>query len=154
MKIGEASDASGCHIETIRYYERMGLLPAPVRTDSGYRHYTGAQVQRLRFIARGRELGFGLDEIRSLLALADDESLPCAEVDRLARQHLDEIRTRVRELHRMIRELERTIAGCRGGQRTQCAILDALRAPAGRARQTARTRVRKAGSGQKATVAR
>lgn len=132
MKIGEAAGASGCHIETIRYYERVGLLPAPARTDSGYRHYTEGQVQRLRFITRGRELGFSLDEIRSLLALSDDDSLSCGDVDRLARQHLDEIRARVRELNRMVRELERTITGCQGGRREQCTILDALRSPSAR----------------------
>ena len=129
MKIGEAAGASGCHIETIRYYERIGLLPAPERSDSGYRRYTEGQVQRLRFITRGRELGFSLDEIRSLLALADDDSLSCGDVDRLARQHLEEIRLRVRELNRMVKELERTITGCQGGRRAHCTILDALRAP-------------------------
>ena len=130
MKIGEAAAGSGCHIETIRYYERIGLLPRPARTLSGYRHYTDGQVQRLGFISRGRELGFSLEEIRSLLALADDESLSCGDVDRLARQHLEEIRVRVRELTRMARELERTITGCQGGRRAQCTILDALRTPA------------------------
>ena len=129
MKIGEAAAASGCHIETIRYYERVGLLPRPARTHGGYRDYTDGQVQRIRFITRGRELGFSLDEIRSLLALADDESLSCGDVDRLARQHLDEIRIRVRELTRMARELERTITGCQGGRRAHCTILDALRTP-------------------------
>lgn len=129
MKIGEAAEASGCHIETIRYYERVGLLPRPARTEGGYRDYTAEQVQRMRFITRGRELGFSLDEIQSLLALAGDASLSCSDVDRLARQHLDEIRARVRELNRMARELERTIAGCEGGRRAQCTILDALRAP-------------------------
>lgn len=129
MKIGEAATASGCHIETIRYYERVGLLPRPARTGSGYRDYTEGQVQRLRFITRGRELGFSLEEIRSLLALADDASLSCGDVDRLARQHLEEVRSRVRELNRIARELERTISGCQGGRRAQCTILDALRAP-------------------------
>jgi MerR family mercuric resistance operon transcriptional regulator len=139
MKIGEAAGASGCHIETIRYYERVGLLPAPARTHSGYRHYTEGQVRRLRFITRGRELGFSLEEIRSLLALADDDSLSCSDVDRLARKHLDEIRVRVRELNRMVRELERTITGCQGGRRAQCTILDALRAPAKRAERRGAT---------------
>jgi MerR family mercuric resistance operon transcriptional regulator len=129
MKIGEAAAASGCHIETIRYYERVGLLPSPARRESGYRHYTHAQVQRMQFITRGRALGFSLDEIRSLLALADDASLSCGDVDQLARQHLGEIRTRIRELTRMARELERTLAGCAGGHRAQCSILEALRAP-------------------------
>jgi MerR family mercuric resistance operon transcriptional regulator len=142
MKIGEAASASGCHIETIRYYERVGLLPRPARTDSGYRHYTDGQVQRLRFITRGRDLGFSLDEIRSLLTLADDATLSCAEVDGLARHHLGEIRERIRELTRMAKELDRTIVGCQGGRRAQCTILDALRAPtAGNARRTATTHV-------------
>lgn len=133
MKIGEAAAASGCHIETIRYYERVGLLPRPARTPGGYRDYIEEEIRRLRFITRGRELGFGLDEIRSLLALSDDETLSCRQVDELARRHLDEIRARVRELNRMAKELERTIQGCAGGRRAQCTILDALRAPSSRA---------------------
>lgn len=142
MKIGEASAASGCHIETIRYYERAGLLPKPARTAGGYRAYRPEEVQRLRFITRGRELGFSLDEIRSLLTLADDASLSCKDVDRLAREHLAQIRARVRELNRMARELERTIVGCRGGRRAQCTILDALRAPSERvARRSAVDRI-------------
>lgn len=129
MKIGEAAVASGCHIETIRYYERIGLAKPPTRTHSGYRVYDEQEVQRLRFITRGRELGFGLDEIRSLLMLAEDASLACADVDQLARRHLEEIRERMRELRRMARELERTIASCHHGRREQCAILDTLRQP-------------------------
>jgi MerR family transcriptional regulator, mercuric resistance operon regulatory protein len=128
MKIGAAAAASGCHIETIRYYERIGLLPRAARTDGGYRDYTADEVLRLRFITRGRELGFGLDEIRSLLALSDDATMSCAQVDELARHHLEEIKARVRELNRMAKELERTIKGCSGGKRAQCTILDALRA--------------------------
>lgn len=126
MKIGEAAAASGCHFETIRYYERIGLLPPPARTDTGYRDYTRGEVERLRFITRGRELGFSLDEIRSLLRLTEDPDLSCGEVDQLARAHLAEIEQRVRELKRMARELEHTITACAGGQRTQCTILGAL----------------------------
>jgi MerR family mercuric resistance operon transcriptional regulator len=126
MKIGEAAAASGCHIETIRYYERIGLLPRPLRTSGGYRDYDPREVDRLGFITRGRELGFSLDEIRGLLSLAEDTRLSCADVDRLARVHLSEIRLRVRELQRMARELERTITGCGGGKRGECAILGAL----------------------------
>ncbi len=126
MKIGEAAASSGCHIETIRYYERVGLLPRAQRTSSGYRNYATAEVTRLRFITRGRQLGFSLDEIRSLLALSEDASLSCADVDRLARAHLTEIRHRVRALNRMARELAQTIKGCSGGKRAQCAILNSL----------------------------
>jgi MerR family mercuric resistance operon transcriptional regulator len=127
MRIGEAAAASGCHLETIRYYERIRLLPKPARTGGGYREYTDVDVRRLRFITRGRELGFGLDEIRSLLQLSDDPKLSCSDVDQVARKHLAEIELRIRELGDMARELRRTITGCRGGERAQCAILDALR---------------------------
>jgi MerR family mercuric resistance operon transcriptional regulator len=137
MKIGEAAAASGCHFETIRYYERIGLLPPPARTDTGYRDYTVAEVERLRFISRGRELGFSLDEIRSLLRLTEDPDLSCGEVDQLARKHLADIEQRVHELKRMVRELEHTIAGCAGGQRAQCTILGTLQtAPTRRPRAT------------------
>jgi MerR family mercuric resistance operon transcriptional regulator len=126
MKIGEAAAASGCHIETIRYYERIGLLPHPARSASGYREYLPEEVDRLRFITRGRELGFSLDEIRSLLTLADDPTLACRDVDQLARHHLADVQQRLRELRRIARELERTIAICAGGKRGQCTILGAL----------------------------
>ncbi|HEL3255581.1 TPA: helix-turn-helix domain-containing protein [Stenotrophomonas maltophilia] len=130
MKISEAADASGCHLETIRYYERIGLLPRPSRSGNGYRVYGSADVERLRFIARGRDLGFSLEEVRSLLQLADDEDLSCADVDRLARSHLADVRARVADLQRMASELERVIASCHGGQRAECTILSTLRQPA------------------------
>lgn len=132
MKIGAVAAASGCHLETIRYYERIGLLPRPGRTASGYRAYTDRDVERVRFIARGRDLGFSLDEIRSLMRLAEDPALSCADVDQLARQHLAEIKARQSALRDMARELERTIAGCAGGHRGACAILGALKRPTAR----------------------
>ena len=127
MRIGEAAAASGCHIETIRYYERVRLLPHPARTSSGYRTYRPQEVDRLRFITRGRELGFSLEEIRSLLTLSDDPALSCHEVDQLARHHLADVQQRMRELRRIARELQRTITSCAGGKRGQCAILGSLR---------------------------
>jgi MerR family mercuric resistance operon transcriptional regulator len=127
MKISQAAEASGCHLETIRYYERIGLLPAPDRTGSGYRVDGSRDIERLRFIARGRDLGFSLEEIRSLLQLASNEGLCCVEVDRLARNHLADILTRLADLRRMASELERVIASCQGGQRAQCTILSTLR---------------------------
>lgn len=126
MKIGEVAAASGCHLETIRYYERIGLLPHPARTRSGYRAYRNQDVDRIRFITRGRDLGFSLDEIRSLLRLAEDPELSCEQVDALARHHLAEIQARLKELRQVARELERTIAGCAGGRRAACAILETL----------------------------
>lgn len=149
MKIGEAAAASGCHLETIRYYERIGLLPRPSRTASGYRAYTAEDVARVRFITRGRDLGFSLDEVRSLLRLAEDPDLSCGEVDHLARYHLAEIKARQAELRRMARELEQTIAGCRGGRIASCAILGALQGPAQRAPGTGRrTTVHRGTAGQ------
>lgn len=127
MKISEASQASGCHLETIRYYERIGLMPAPTRTGSGYRSYSEQDVERLRFITRGRDLGFSLDEIRSLMRLDQDGDLACEDVTRLAQQHLIDVQERIRDLQRVARELERTIRSCGGGVRAQCAILDALK---------------------------
>jgi MerR family mercuric resistance operon transcriptional regulator len=126
MKIGEAATASGCHLETMRYYERIGLLPKPQRTRSGYRSYSEDDVRRLRFITRGRELGFSLEEIRSLLQLSGDPRLSCEDVDHLARTHLAGIEQRLNQLNRMARELRRTIAACSNDRRKDCAILDAL----------------------------
>ncbi len=127
MKISTVATNSGCNLETIRYYERIGLMPTPERTPKGYREYSEADVERLRFISRGRGLGFNLQEIRSLLRLAQDPDISCSEVDQLARKHLDDILVRLKDLQRMARELERTIDHCGGGQRGECTILDSLR---------------------------
>ena len=129
MKISTVAANSGCNLETIRYYERIGLMPPPERTPKGYREYSEADVERLRFISRGRGLGFSLQEIRSLLRLAQDPGISCSEVDQLARKHLDDILLRLKDLQRMARKLERTIYHCGGGQRGECTILDSLRQP-------------------------
>ena len=129
IQIGELSRRTGCNIETIRYYERIGLLPRPGRSGNGYRVYGPADIERLRFIARGRDLGFSLEEVRSLLQLAGDEELSCGDVDRLARSHLTDVRARMADLERMATELERVIASCHGGQRAECTILSTLRQP-------------------------
>jgi MerR family mercuric resistance operon transcriptional regulator len=130
MKISEAAGASGCHLETIRYYERIGLMPNPARIGSGYRSYGDADVERLRFITRGRDLGFSLDAIGGLLRLAQDPDLSCSEVDLLARRHLVDIQTRIADLQRMANELERTIGDCHGGERGSCTILGTFKQPA------------------------
>ncbi|MCJ0825101.1 helix-turn-helix domain-containing protein [Luteimonas sp. 50] len=142
MKISEAAAVSGCHLETIRYYEHAGLMPQARRKANGYRDYGEEDVNRLRFISRGRELGFSLDEIRSLLRLGgSDAMLSCSEIDVVARGHLADIRSKIRELTRMAKELEHTINACSGGTRGQCAILGALRhprSPAGTAMRSTR----------------
>ena len=86
---------SGVNLETIRFYERSGLLPPPQRSASGYRHYQDVDVRRLRFIRRGRELGFSLEEIRSLLELSAHPEQPCASADQMVSEHLDSIATRM-----------------------------------------------------------
>lgn len=127
MKIGQVSAASGCHVETIRYYERISLLTPPARSDSGYRQYKEADVDRLRFITRGRALGFSLEEIASLLRLAEEDEMACADVDRLARAHLGDVHRRIDDLQRIASELERIIENCTGRDRARCSILDSLR---------------------------
>jgi MerR family mercuric resistance operon transcriptional regulator len=126
MKIGELAAATDCHFETIRYYEKVGLLPKPERTASGYRAYRKGDIARVRFITRGRALGFSLDEIRSLLHLSESPDLSCAEVDTLARRHLAEVREKLAHLQRMEAELVATVERCRGGQRATCAVLESL----------------------------
>jgi MerR family mercuric resistance operon transcriptional regulator len=127
MKISEAAAASGCNLETIRYYERIGLLTKALRKANNYRDYTAEEVARLKFVTRGRDLGFSLEEIRSLLTLAERTDMPCGDIDQLARKHLADILDRIRELQRMADELKRTISACAGGVRARCAILGDLR---------------------------
>mgnify|MGYP002778168198 CR=1 FL=1 len=126
MKIGELAAATGCHFETIRYYEKVGLLPKPQRSASGYRAYRPGDIARVRFITRGRALGFSLDEIRSLLHLSESPNLACGDVDALARRHLVEVREKLAQLQRMEAELVATIERCSGGQRATCAVLESL----------------------------
>lgn len=125
LTIGSLSRESGVNLETIRFYERSGLLPQPQRSASGYRHYQEVDIRRLRFIRRGRELGFSLEEIRSLLDLAAHPESPCDAADRMAREHLDAIETRIRDLQNMQAELNK-IAGCQSGHAEHCRLLEAL----------------------------
>lgn len=94
IQIGELSRRTGCNIETIRYYERIGLLPAPARSAGRYRVYQTTDVRRLAFIRRARELGFTLDAVRALLALSDDGCAACPEARQLAAGHLAEVRAK------------------------------------------------------------
>ncbi|MDC7823627.1 MerR family DNA-binding protein [Pseudomonas sp. BLCC-B13] len=125
LTIGVLARDSGVNLETIRFYERSGLLPAPQRSPSGYRHYQKQDVRRLRFIRRGRELGFSLEEIRSLLDLAAHPESPCASADQMVREHLDAIETRIRDLQNMRAELSK-LAGCHSGHAEHCRLLEAL----------------------------
>jgi MerR family transcriptional regulator, mercuric resistance operon regulatory protein len=125
LAIGALARRSGVHIETIRYYERIGLLPVPPRTSGGHRVYCDHHLKRLIFIRRSRKLGFRLEEIRTLLGLAE-AGAGCGEVRQTALTHLEEIRRKVADLKRMERTLAETAARCEGGEAPDCPILDVL----------------------------
>lgn len=133
--IGALSESTGVNIETIRYYERIGLLPAPPRSAGRHRQYADAHRQRLVFIRRARELGFSLEEIRALLGLGGGHDLACGEVRALTQHHIAAIRERVRDLRRLDRILSDLAAQCRADKVPTCAILDALNGANWRAAQ-------------------
>lgn len=129
MSIGVVARHAGIGIDTIRYYEREGLLPAPRRRASGYRDYDAGAIERLRFIRRAKDLGFSLEEIRELLALSTDRERGVKGVRQRAQARLDAVEQRIRELRRMQRGLKQLIAACPGhGALEQCPILRALSA--------------------------
>ena len=126
LSIGDLARAAGTKAETVRYYERIGLLPAPARTSGNYRAYARSHLERLSFIRRARDLGFSLDQVRALLRLADDRSQSCVEVDRIAKLHLTEVERKIADLASLGEELRQLIEKCRHGTIAECRILDAL----------------------------
>jgi MerR family mercuric resistance operon transcriptional regulator len=132
LQIGELSTQSGVNIETIRYYERIGLMPPPPRTEGRQRVYDLIHLKRASFIRRSRELGFSLDQIRDLLGLSRGHGLTCAEVKALTQQHTADIRRKVKDLKRLERILNELAARCHGDEAPDCPILDALSATADR----------------------
>ena len=129
MKIGEIAAATGVHVETIRYYEREGLVPSPARTASNYRSYGQEHRRRLTFIRRARDLGFSLNQVRELLGLADDRERSCEAVDEIARRHRIQVRAKIAELSALRRELDNIIGQCRHGRIAECRIMNALAPP-------------------------
>lgn len=126
MKIGEASTASGVSQRMIRHYEKIGLMPKAARRDSGYRDYDARDLHTLRFIGRARDMGFPIEEIRTLLALWHDRDRSSAEVKKLALSRASELRERIAVLKGMRRTLEYLAASCHGDERPDCPILDEL----------------------------
>lgn len=126
LSIGTLARATGTKVETVRYYERAGLLPAPARTAGNYRAYQRAHLDRLSFIRRARELGFSLDEVRELLRLSDQPDQPCEEVDRIARGHLEAVERKVADLAALGHELRRLVGQCGHGTVAECRIIEAL----------------------------
>ncbi|MDA8248616.1 MAG: helix-turn-helix domain-containing protein [Rhodospirillales bacterium] len=124
--IGDLARQTGTKVETIRWYERDGIMPAPVRTAGGHRLYTQAHLDRLAFIRHARELGFPLDGVRGLLRLADDPERPCGEADTIARAHLAAVQGRIARLQALEAELSRMIAACGRGRVAECRIIEVL----------------------------
>ena len=118
--------ATGCNLETIRYYEKIGIMPDPPRSTKGYRSYDDAHVKRLKFVMRSRDLGFSLEEVRGLLGLVDDRSQTCAEVQIIAEDHLTDVQAKIADLQRIERVLSDTVARCTGDAAPECAVIDAL----------------------------
>ncbi len=124
--IGTLSAETGVNIETIRYYEKIGLIPAPPRTEGRQRVYDSTHLKRLTFIRRGRELGFPLDQVRELLGLVRGHELTCADVKTMTDGHVADIRRKVKDLKKLERVLTQLSAQCGGEAVPDCPILDAL----------------------------
>ena len=122
----DVARATGCNLETIRYYETVGIMPDPPRSAKGYRCYDDAHVRRLKFIMRSRDLGFSLEEIRGLLGLVDDRTQTCAQVQTVAESHLQDVQEKIADLKRIERVLSETVARCTGDAAPECAVIDAL----------------------------
>lgn len=126
VPIGEASRQSGVKVPTIRYYEQIGLLPAPSRNEGNRRLFNAEDLRRLAFIRHARELGFEISAIRALLALQDDPSQSCAAADELAREHLAEVERRIASLTALTAELEHMVGQCAQGRVDQCRVIEIL----------------------------
>jgi MerR family mercuric resistance operon transcriptional regulator len=128
LLIGRLADRTGVSIETIRYYERIGLLPAPPRTQGRHRAYDGHHVHRLVFIRRSRELGFSLGNIRMLLQLVDHGDRACASAKEITLHHLVDVRGKIASLRKLERALKQLTKACTPGKQLSCPIIDALSA--------------------------
>ena len=126
LTIGKLADAAGVHLETVRYYERIGLMPEPGRTTGGYRSYSAEHARRLSFIRRARELGFGIEDIKALLGLAEPGHTSCANVKTLTMTHLDDVRAKISDLRRLEGILTRAVDQCSGDTTPTCPVLDML----------------------------
>lgn len=126
LQRAELAKRTGCNLETIRYYEKIGLMPEPPRTGGGYRAYDREHLKRLAFIRRSRELGFSLEEIRSLLGLVDGGDYTCAEVRDMTLRHSADVRRKIADLRRLERSLKQMAAQCSGDTVPKCPIIDVL----------------------------
>lgn len=126
LTIGVLARETGTNIETIRYYEREGLLPQPARTSANYRAYEPQHLQRLGFIRKARDLGFSLPQVRALLSLSDDRNQSCAAIDEIAVTHRKEVEQKIRDLQALKTELDKLIDQCSCGTVAECRIIESL----------------------------
>ncbi|NPD20911.1 helix-turn-helix domain-containing protein [Rhodophyticola sp. DY48A3-103] len=126
LRRGDLARLTGCNLETIRYYETIGVMPEPPRSSKNYRVYDDSHVTRLRFVLRARGLGFTLDEVRDLLAMVDGGQQTCGEVQALATAHLATVRAKIADLRRIEQVLSSTVAQCTGDDVPECPVIDAL----------------------------
>ncbi len=126
LTIGALAERTGCKVQTIRYYEQIGLMPKPLRTEGNQRRFGLSHLERLAFIRHSRDLGFPLEAIRELLYLADDPERSCNAADRVAKRQLHQVESRIARLETLKAELRRMIRQCRGGRIADCRIIQAL----------------------------
>ena len=126
LRIGQLAARTGILVETVRYYERVGLIPGARRSKSGYRLYRPEHLHRLVFVRRCRDFGFSIKEIKSLIALADHREQPCEDVTSIAKQHLADVRAKRADLNRLELALDALVTSCKGGRVADCRILEAL----------------------------
>ena len=127
LTIGNLAKRTGTKVQTIRYYEQIGLMPEPGRTEGGQRRYSEAELDRLSFVRHARQLGFSLEAIRELLDLSDHPGKSCAEADAIARRQLRQVEQRLARLEALRSELTRMVHECSGGQTADCRVLEVLR---------------------------
>ena len=126
MRIGELARATGTKVETIRYYEREGILPPPARTGGNYRDYSPDHLATLTFVRRARELGFGMTQVRRLLALSESAEKSCDDVDRMVQEQIAEVDRKIADLAVLRDELERILRSCAGERIGECRIIESL----------------------------
>lgn len=133
LTIGGLAERAGCNVQTIRYYEQTGLMPAPARTSGNQRRYSEEHARRLAFIRHARDLGFPMETVSTLLDLAGDPDRPCEDVSKLAKENLGVVKSRIARLRALESELKRMIRSCKGGRMKECRIIEALSHPPRRA---------------------
>lgn len=126
LPIGQAARQSGVKAPTIRYYEQIGLLPPPPRSEGNRRQYDAGDLRRLAFIRHARELGFEIEAIRTLLMLQDEPDQSCTAADEIARARLGDVEQRIASLTALKAELERMVAGCAHGRVAECRVIEVL----------------------------